>query len=142
MSTFTKHSYQFIYSKYLFVKIFILLHFLLFPLHSSLEPSHSLLLSHIPNTTQNHQQPATIIDQWSIHAHHQPTQPQSMRWTTIINPPIHYHQAPSSSNLSPKTQIQRNLKPAKSTQIHMESHSTQIHMKSQNPLIKKRIKNY
>ena len=43
--TFTKYPHQFIYSKHLFNKIFILLYFLLFPSHSSLEPSHSLPLS-------------------------------------------------------------------------------------------------
>ena len=99
-------------------------------------PSHSSLPSHRPNTTQNHQH---SHHQWSIHTHHQPTQPpsssnqppSSTQPTTIIkpaststiNPPNHHHQATS---LQLKTQIQRNLKLAKSTQIHMESHSTQI----------------
>ena len=47
--------------KYLFFYILLLL----FPSHSFLEPSHllPLSLSHKPNTTQNHQQLATINNQ-------------------------------------------------------------------------------
>ena len=114
--TFTKHSCQFIYSKHLFNKIFILLHFFIISftlLSKTLSLTAPLSLSLRPNTTQNHQHLAIINDQSP------PT----------INPPNHHQldQPPSSTHPSPskqppKTKIQRNLKPAKSTQlIHMES---------------------
>ena len=128
-STFIKYPHQFIYSKHLFNKIFILLHFFIISF-ALLSRTLSLTasLSHRPNTTQNHQHPTTINNQSTPTinplSHHQWDQPPSSTHpATIIK---HYHQAtslhhqptkpPSSSNQPPKTQTQRNLKLAKSTQ--------------------------
>ena len=102
--TFTKYPHRFIYSKHLFNKIFILLYFLLFPSHSSLEPSHSLPLSLTgpiqPKITKI--QPPSMINLQppSTHTYHQPTQPPSMRSITIFNPP--FIKQPSSKNPNPK----------------------------------------
>ena len=75
--------------KYLFFYILLLL----FPSHSFLEPSHllPLSLSHRSNTTQNHQQLATINNQ---------STPTITHLATIINPP--FIKQPVSKNPNPK----------------------------------------
>ena len=61
----------------IFILLYIYFYYFLHTLSFSLEPSHtlslslSLSLSQRPNTTQNHQQLATING--STHTHHQPT---------------------------------------------------------------------
>ena len=67
-STFTKHSYQFIYFTHLFNKIFILLHFLLFShsWHLSLSLSLSLSETQPPSSSLSHHQAKTRISQTQI----------------------------------------------------------------------------
>ena len=68
---FTKHAHQCVYSTHLFNKIFI------FTLLSG-------TLSQTQHNLSHHQ--------WSIHTHHQPTQPPSLTQ--------HHHQSPSSSTIT------------------------------------------
>ena len=96
MSTFTKHPYQFIYSKHLFVKIFIILHFFIISftllsraLSLTASLSHTQRNPKSPTTSHHHRSminprppsahPTTINE---INHHHQPTYPPSP--STII----------------------------------------------------------
>ena len=142
-STFIKYPHQFIYSKHLFNKIFILLHFFIISF-ALLSRTLSLTasLSHRPNTTQNHQHPTTINNQSTPTinplSHHQWDQPPSSTHpatiikqpASIINPPNHHHQATSLQKPKPKEILNWPNQPK-----HLKPYSTQIPETPFNPNI-------